>query len=297
MAERTADVQAHWTRPGVLARIDAALTELGHDPQNLNPEILATVEHLHSGGLATTRDQTKRIALTEESRVLDVGCGIGGPARYLAHRYGCRGRRHRPDAGTNRNCKSADQALQACRPRQVTARQCARSALFRPDLRRGLVASINFVESADVMRAQYHTAGFRILEWMNYSNSAIEFEADASKVIAPAGARSALLFHLCSYGSGRLLKRPDLVNGARRIASRGERPRSSTAKQGYERAALIKKTRSHGTSPSGKRPISPSSTIDDPTCTPPKWEDSLRFLASLVARRFLAIVQHEKLKI
>src|SRR5262249_46800166 len=36
MAERTADVQAHWTRPGVLARIDAALTELGHDPQNLN---------------------------------------------------------------------------------------------------------------------------------------------------------------------------------------------------------------------------------------------------------------------
>ena len=39
MAE-PADVQAHWTRPGVLARIDAALTELGHDPLNLNPEIL-----------------------------------------------------------------------------------------------------------------------------------------------------------------------------------------------------------------------------------------------------------------
>ena len=53
MAERMADVQAHWTRPGVLARIDAALTELGHDPQNLSPEILATLEHLHSGGLAT----------------------------------------------------------------------------------------------------------------------------------------------------------------------------------------------------------------------------------------------------
>src|SRR5436189_2345445 len=90
MAERTEDVQAHWTRPGVLARIDAALTELGHDPQNLSPEILATLEHLHSGGLATTREQAKRIALTKDSRVLDVGCGIGGPARYLAHTYGCR---------------------------------------------------------------------------------------------------------------------------------------------------------------------------------------------------------------
>jgi 2-polyprenyl-3-methyl-5-hydroxy-6-metoxy-1,4-benzoquinol methylase len=90
MAERTADVQAHWTRPGVLARIDAALTELGYDPENLSFETLETVEHLHSGGFATTRDQAHRIAVTEDSRVLDVGCGIGGPARYLAHRYGCR---------------------------------------------------------------------------------------------------------------------------------------------------------------------------------------------------------------
>ena len=90
MAERKADVQAHWTRPGVLARIDAALTELGQDPQILTPEILATIEHLHSGGLATTREQAKRIALTKDSRVLDIGCGIGGPARYLAHTYGCR---------------------------------------------------------------------------------------------------------------------------------------------------------------------------------------------------------------
>jgi len=88
MAERTADVQAHWTRPGVLARIDAALAELGHDPRNLSPEILSTLEHLHSGGLATTRRQAQRIALTEDSRVLDVGCGIGGPARYLAHTFG-----------------------------------------------------------------------------------------------------------------------------------------------------------------------------------------------------------------
>jgi ubiquinone/menaquinone biosynthesis C-methylase UbiE len=90
MAERTADVQAHWTRPGVLARIDAVLAELGHDPRRVDPEILAAVEHLHTGGLATTRDQAERIALTRESRVLDVGCGTGGPARNLAHRYGCR---------------------------------------------------------------------------------------------------------------------------------------------------------------------------------------------------------------
>jgi hypothetical protein len=52
MAELTADVQAHWTRPGVLARIDAALTELGHDPQNLS--LVA------SGGEAARMQMLKR---------------------------------------------------------------------------------------------------------------------------------------------------------------------------------------------------------------------------------------------
>jgi ubiquinone/menaquinone biosynthesis C-methylase UbiE len=34
--------------------------------------------------------------------------------------------------------------------------------------------SINFLAREDVMRAQYHAAGFRILEWVNYSNTVIE---------------------------------------------------------------------------------------------------------------------------
>jgi len=35
-------------------------------------------------------------------------------------------------------------------------------------------SSINFLEPADVMRARYQMAGFRILEWVNYSNVVIE---------------------------------------------------------------------------------------------------------------------------
>ena len=223
MVERTADVQAHWTRPGVLARIDAALTELGHDSQNLNPEILATVEHLHSGGLATTRDQAKRIALTEESRVLDVGCGIGGPARYLAHTYGCRvdGFDLTPELietarVLTKRCKLADRvklrlgnALDLPYSDQTfdvvwcqnVSMNIADKAAFLAGVYRVLKpgglftsteysvgpggdiifpvpwaydASINFLEPTDVMRTQYHMAGFRILEWMNYSNNAIE---------------------------------------------------------------------------------------------------------------------------
>ena len=90
MAEQSGQVQDHWTREGVLARIDAVLREMGHDPETVTPEILASVEHLHTGGLATTQDQADKLTLGPDSRVLDIGCGIGGPARYLAHRYGCR---------------------------------------------------------------------------------------------------------------------------------------------------------------------------------------------------------------
>jgi hypothetical protein len=36
-----------------------------------------------------------------------------------------------------------------------------------------------------------------------------DFASKLTPVIAPAGARSALLFNLCSYGSGRLFRRPD----------------------------------------------------------------------------------------
>jgi sarcosine/dimethylglycine N-methyltransferase len=223
MAERTADVQAHWTRRGVLARIDAALAELGHDPQNLIPQILATVEHLHSGGLATTRDQAERIALTEDSRVLDVGCGIGGPARYLAHTYGCRvdGIDLTPELietgrVLTKRCKLtdrvalrlgnalelpySDQTFDVVWCQNVTMNIADKAGLLAGVYRvlkpGGLFTSteysvgpggdiifpvpwaydpsINFLDSEDVMRGQFRTAGFRILEWKNYSTEVIE---------------------------------------------------------------------------------------------------------------------------
>lgn len=44
----------------------------------------------HIGGLTFTRDIAQRTGVTAETRVLDVGCGLGGSARVLAHLHGCR---------------------------------------------------------------------------------------------------------------------------------------------------------------------------------------------------------------
>ena len=89
MSNTLPSVEEHWTRAGVLKRIDAALVEAGYHPEEISPEILAGFEHLHTGGLETTKEQARNLGLNESTRVLDIGCGTGGPARYIASTYGC----------------------------------------------------------------------------------------------------------------------------------------------------------------------------------------------------------------
>jgi ubiquinone/menaquinone biosynthesis C-methylase UbiE len=62
----------------------------GFDLSSLDQGILQDYDQDHFGGLAAT-DTLARLANVDEStHVLDVCCGLGGPARYLAHRYGSR---------------------------------------------------------------------------------------------------------------------------------------------------------------------------------------------------------------
>jgi SAM-dependent methyltransferase len=83
------DIEAHYDRRGDLtARLLAALREAGHDPDALTREPLADVTEFHVRGRAATRELA-RLADLEDGRVLDVGCGLGGPARTLAAELDC----------------------------------------------------------------------------------------------------------------------------------------------------------------------------------------------------------------
>ena len=83
-------VEQHYSGRGLVSRIDRALAEAGHDGQGLTPELLAPYDEFHVGGMEATYRFSDRLDVGPDSRLLDVGCGAGGPARAVAARTGCK---------------------------------------------------------------------------------------------------------------------------------------------------------------------------------------------------------------
>ncbi len=90
MPDETQRVAAHYARADLGAAILAALRAAGKDPDELTPDDLAPLDQFHVRGLEATEQLAELAALEAGTRVLDVGCGIGGPARHLAAKHGCR---------------------------------------------------------------------------------------------------------------------------------------------------------------------------------------------------------------
>jgi SAM-dependent methyltransferase len=84
------EVAAQYTQGNLLERIDAALAGAGIDPGKVTVNDLAPVDHFHTLGPRATVGLADAAELEEGDEVLDVGSGLGGPARMLAARYRCR---------------------------------------------------------------------------------------------------------------------------------------------------------------------------------------------------------------
>ena len=87
-AEQT--VREHYSGDDLEARVLDALRGAGVDVDHLKVEDLSGLDQLHAGGVASTEHLLDVLGVTAESRLLDVGAGIGGPARLAAARTGCR---------------------------------------------------------------------------------------------------------------------------------------------------------------------------------------------------------------
>ncbi len=84
----SAAVTAHYETQALNATILDAIKAAGLDVADISPDDLAPLEEFHTLGRQATVELAELAGVTRGWRVLDVGSGLGGPARLLAARYG-----------------------------------------------------------------------------------------------------------------------------------------------------------------------------------------------------------------
>jgi sarcosine/dimethylglycine N-methyltransferase len=83
-------VRNHYRATGLVERLKMALAVFGPEDQPLAPQQLASLDQFHTRGLAATADLARSAGIEADMAVLDIGSGVGGPARFLAGTYSCR---------------------------------------------------------------------------------------------------------------------------------------------------------------------------------------------------------------
>jgi hypothetical protein len=132
MTDARDGVRDHYRATGLTERLKAALMALGPEDRRLSPEQLGALDQFHTRGLAATAELAKLAGISADTSVLDVGSGVGGPARFLAATYGCRvtGDGRRPQRAI-RGCRAlSDRAHRPERASVVPDRQRAGAALW-----------------------------------------------------------------------------------------------------------------------------------------------------------------------
>ena len=84
-------ILAHYTNGNdLLDSIHSGLKSSGKSLHSITTVDLAAVDEFHIRGRKATLELAEAMDLTSDSLVLDIGCGIGGPARTVAETYGSR---------------------------------------------------------------------------------------------------------------------------------------------------------------------------------------------------------------
>jgi ubiquinone/menaquinone biosynthesis C-methylase UbiE len=82
-------VEKYYGFGGLMEKIVAGLNLAGKDVDSLTVDDLAPIDEFHTRGRKSTLEVAEMANLKASELVLDVGCGLGGTARYLAVQYKC----------------------------------------------------------------------------------------------------------------------------------------------------------------------------------------------------------------
>jgi SAM-dependent methyltransferase len=89
MMQSEKSVQDHYGVEPLVARVDAALRAAGLDRAGLSWKDLTPLDQFHVRGLQASKELAEALKITPGSALIDIGSGLGGPARFLAATFGC----------------------------------------------------------------------------------------------------------------------------------------------------------------------------------------------------------------
>ncbi|HTW52188.1 MAG TPA: class I SAM-dependent methyltransferase [Stellaceae bacterium] len=82
------DVAQHYGSGGIAERILAALREVNGADAALTVDALSVLDHFHGRGIVATKELVELLKPEPGEHILDIGSGIGGPARWFAAKCG-----------------------------------------------------------------------------------------------------------------------------------------------------------------------------------------------------------------
>ena len=79
-------VSEHYAHGSLLGAIQASVSRLGKTIDSVTIEDLAAVDEFHIGGRLATNNLLDQLGFSAKDHIIDVGCGLGGAARYVANK-------------------------------------------------------------------------------------------------------------------------------------------------------------------------------------------------------------------